>query len=379
MAFSFKSFNQLVTDQVNSVMGKVTELLDYSIGSILISWIESNSFLTMWLQGLIINVLTIIRAATIPDDDEEDLDTWFWDFSYKRFEGNQATGSLTFSRNTPDLLSYIDVGTMVQTTSGSVSFIVIADPTNPNFVPELNAYKVDIGVASISVPAQCVVVGTIGNVTANEINLIVSPIVGIDSVTNPVAFVNGQNKATNPQAKADFRLYLLSLAKANKGTIEFTILSNPNVKSKALFENKDLSGNRVPGLFIAIIDDGSGNPPSSLLQNVSSALDAVRGFTIKYAVLPPVLLTINVSAIITLKAGSSSSAIIQKVKDQLNFYITSLDIGAKVIYTKIFCVIYDTDDAITNVSNLLVNGGTTDITPAANVKVEPGTLNITAA
>lgn len=376
MAFNFKSFNQLVTDQVNAVMAKSNKLIDFTIGSILRSWIESNSFLTMWLQGLIINILTIIRASTIPDNDEADLDSWFSDFSYTRFQGSPSTGNLVFSRNTPDSLAYVTVGTRVETAVNSIPFIVTLDDDNINYVPEMNAYKLDVGTKSINVPAQCLTNGTVGNVSANQINLINSPIVGVDSVTNPFAFVNGKDKDNNSQARKKFALYLLSLAKANKGTIEYALISNPNIKSYSLIENQDFIGNKTPGLFIAVIDDGSGNPPSSLIQNVMQTLNAVRGFTIRYAVYPPQVIQINISTTITINPDFDTQLVLSAVKNALSLYLTNLNIGEKVIYTKIYGVIYSASAGVVNVNSLFVNGGTVDINFNFNQKAEPNIINV---
>lgn len=376
MAFNFKSFNQLVTDQVNAVMAKSNKLIDFTIGSILRSWIESNSFLTMWLQGLIINILTIIRASTIPDNDEADLDSWFSDFSYTRFQGSPSTGSLVFSRNTPDSLAYVTVGTRVETAVNSIPFIVTLDDDNVNYVPEMNAYKLDVGVQSITVPAQCLTNGTVGNVSANQINLINSPIIGVDSVTNPVAFVNGKDKDNNAQARKKFALYLLSLAKANKGTIEYALISNPNIKSYSLIENQDFLENKTPGLFIAVIDDGSGNPPASLIQNVMQTLNSVRGFTIRYAVYPPQIIQINISTTITINPDFDTQLVLSAVRNALSLYLTNLNIGEKVIYTKIYGVIYSASAGVINVNSLSVNNGMADINFNFNQKAEPNIINV---
>ena len=63
MALNIKSFSDIVTQQVTAIQAKSTQLLDFAIGSILRSIVESNSGVILWLQQLIVNLLVITRAS----------------------------------------------------------------------------------------------------------------------------------------------------------------------------------------------------------------------------------------------------------------------------------------------------------------------------
>ena len=64
MALNIKSFSDIVTQQVTAIQAKSTQLLDFAIGSILRSIVESNSGVILWLQQLIVNLLVITRVST---------------------------------------------------------------------------------------------------------------------------------------------------------------------------------------------------------------------------------------------------------------------------------------------------------------------------
>jgi hypothetical protein len=64
VALNIKSFSDIVTQQVTAIQAKSTQLLDFTIGSILRAIVESNSGVILWLQQLIVNLLVITRAST---------------------------------------------------------------------------------------------------------------------------------------------------------------------------------------------------------------------------------------------------------------------------------------------------------------------------
>ena len=77
-----KDFDTLVEEQAAIVQGSSSRaLLDFSIGSILRAIVEAYAAVAMWLQGLILSVLSLTRAAT---SSGSDLDSWMADFGLTR-------------------------------------------------------------------------------------------------------------------------------------------------------------------------------------------------------------------------------------------------------------------------------------------------------
>jgi hypothetical protein len=84
-----QSFSALVTGQVAVVQAAAqpTAVLDFSIGSVLRALAEGSAWLGLWLQGLILQVLTLTRAST---SNGPDLDSWMQDFTLSRIGGDRS-------------------------------------------------------------------------------------------------------------------------------------------------------------------------------------------------------------------------------------------------------------------------------------------------
>ncbi|MGC8165434.1 baseplate J/gp47 family protein, partial [Salmonella enterica] len=63
------------------------------------------------------------------------------------------------------------------------------------------------------------------------------------------------------------------------------------------------NGISQPGYFYAVVDDGSGNPSSTFLASVGTAVEATRPLSVTYGIFGPVQQTANVSMTITTATG----------------------------------------------------------------------------
>ena len=64
MSLSSKDFVTLVQEQVASIQGKATALVDLTIGSTLRAAVESVASVALWLQGLVLALLAVAAAST---------------------------------------------------------------------------------------------------------------------------------------------------------------------------------------------------------------------------------------------------------------------------------------------------------------------------
>ena len=95
MQLPLQNFATLVQQMAASVQGAAGQLLDLTVGSVLRALLEASASIALWLQWLILQVLTITRAATSVGPD---LDSWMADFSFTRLPGAAASGVVTFGR-----------------------------------------------------------------------------------------------------------------------------------------------------------------------------------------------------------------------------------------------------------------------------------------
>ncbi len=368
-----KDFATLVRDQVIAIQGTSRILVDLTIGSILRAVVEANSAVVLWLQGLILQLIAITRAATSTG---ADLDSWVNDYGFTRLAPAYASGQLAFARFTATAQAIVTVGTQVQSADGSQKYAVILDTTNVNYHTNLGGYVLAIGVASINIPIQAEVAGIGANAVIGQINTLIQPVPGVDTVTNAAAFVNGVDSESDAAVRVRFIAYIASLSKATKGAIGYALTSMQLGVSYLLVENQTYGGVTQLGYFYVVVDDGTGYPNGTFLGNAANAVDLVRPITSTFGVFAPVVITANVSLAITTAAGYDHTATVALVVTAITSYINTLGLGQVLRYTRLDQIAYDASPGIINVTGLLLNGGTADLTVTGQQIIKSGTVSV---
>lgn len=355
---TIQNFTQYVQMQATAIQGRAAQILDFTIGSVLRALVEANASVLLWLQGLILQVLALTRAATSTGPD---LDTWVGDYDLTRLGSVAATGMVTFSRFTPSVAAVVPIGALVQTADGTQQFTVTLDGSLLAYSASQGGYVLSAGTASINVPVQAVTAGVAGNVVAGAISQIGSAVPGVDTVTNNVIFTDGLDPETDTALRTRFLLYIQSLSKATPISVGAAVQSVQQGLYWYTVENEDYQGNVLPGYFYVVLDDGSGAPPSSLIDTVAYAIDTVRPIGVNFDVFPPVLIQASVAMTITTTAGYTHATIVGQVGTALTQYINSLSLGQTLPFTRLAQVAYDTSIAVTNVTAVTLNGTTADL------------------
>jgi hypothetical protein len=386
MPLPILSFNQLVSNQQNTLSAASSVFTDFNPGSILQALIETNAANSLWIQALISALLAVTRLQTSSGND---VDTFVQQFGFIRPPASASTGVVTFTRTITTNTSYIPAATTIVSTSNGtpVQFTTVVDTTNAHYDAPSNSYILPINTSTISgIPIMCTQTGLVGNIGAGQINTIVSSLINVNAVTNPGALTNGQNTATDTQTKADFVLYLQGLSRATYLAIAFAVVNTPQygnqVKRYQIVENKDTSGSTLYGFFFVVVDDGTGSPPSPLINAVKANIELYRGLSIMYDVIGPSVTTMTIVMQLTINQSMDTTLqnqVTANVKAALINYINTLPIGGvKVIsnppntsgylyYSELFDVILNADPNILSIANiagvstLTLNGGRVDI------------------
>lgn len=374
-SLNIKSFATLVSDQVTAIQAKSNTLIDFSIGSILRSFVEGSSGVVLWIQQLIVTLLVTIRASTCSGTD---LDTWFADFGFFRNSATAAKGEVTFSRFTATITAVIPVGAQVTTADGTQTYNVIASTTNSFYDSSQNGYVIPAGISSATIPVQAATAGAAGNADTGTVSVIVGSIPGIDTVSNTAAFAGGADSESDDDARQRFQDWIASLSKSTKNAIGYAISQVQSGITYSLTENYDFNGDAHPGFFYAVVDDGSGNPSDDFIASVYNAIDIVRGFTVSFAVFKPSTITADVT--LTLTISTSDTEIIASVKslvhDAIDDYISGLGMGVILPYSKISQLAYGASTYVTNVSSITLNSGTSDLIATSKQVIRTGTITV---
>lgn len=387
MTISTLNFASLVANQAAAIQADATALVDFSEGSILLAAIESNAAQGLFLQSLVLQLLAVTRAAT---SNGADLDSFVNDFGLTRIAARPATYVETFARFTDTAAASIPVGiTQVQTANGAQTYTVIADPTNitgsvspAGYSASTGAYYLPAGVASLPVLVQAVSGGAATNTIAGNISVLLDAVSGVDTVTNASAtpVVAGQDAETDAALRIRFQEFIASLASGTPTAIETAAQSVQAGLFVSLTENVDPSGAADNGYVYVVVDDGSGDPPSSLINAVAAAIDNdARAAGIRVGVFGPTLVTVTIAMTVTVLAGYDQTTVATAVQAAVTAYVASLELGAGLIWSRLYQVAYDSTAGIAEVSGLTINGGVADIAGGAGTVIRAPAGHVTVS
>lgn len=368
MAINTLSFTTLVRQQVAAIQAACSTVLTFVVGSLELARVQAIAGVSMWLQSLVMQLLTTTRLST---SGGSDVDSFVGDFGLTREAAVQAGGTVSFSRFTPTNAATIAVGATVATSDGTQSFVVVADSTQPLFNATLAAYVIPATVTSGNVTVQAVNAGSQGNVLANTITVISSAIVGVDTVTNVSAFVNGVDQEGDAALRARFLLYIQGLRQGIKSAVGSAIANLQQGIQYDLVENLSYSGTLQPGYFYVVINPGT----SSEIAAVYAAIDAIRPLGVSFGVFAATSLTANIAMIATAAPGYSNAQVATGITAAIQQFIASLPLGQSLYWSQLYAIAYGVPGVV-EVSGMQLNGGTSDLVVTAQQYIVCGNVTV---
>ncbi len=282
------------------------------------------------------------------------------DYALFRLAGTPASGAVTFARYTVGLATIIPVGCVVLTGDGTQSFLVVDDDSNPAW-NGAGGYTLAAQQASVSVPAQCSASGSAGNVQAATIALLASPVTGIDSVTNVLAFAGGTGSESDQDFRSRFQLYINSRSLGTVGAVLNAVRAVQQGLRTIVVENVDSQLDALPGSFLIIADNGTGMPGALLLNAVQAAVDAVRPIGSRFAVQGPAVVTASATVILETSNPLTHAAIAASVQSAIIAWIGTLPIAGTLAISRIDAIAHSCDPSVVSVTSTLINGLPADL------------------
>ena len=366
MQLSLQNFSTLVNGMAATVQGACSSLIDLTVGSVLRAILEASASVALWLQYLLLQVLTMTRLATSIGPD---ADSWIQDFGMTRLPATFAVGEVTMSSFNPtSQAATVPNGATVRTSDGSQTFSVINGP-----------YARPVGIATVVVSVQAIAPGPAGNVQGGTISLLGTAVSGIDTVSNSNAFTGGTAAETDAALRLRFVTYINTRSQATEQAIGYAIASVEQGLTYNIEENVAPDGTSAPGHINIIVDDGSGAPPASLLSEVAAAVDLVRPIGTLISVNPPALLVALISLTISVDPSETAAIVGAEAQAALATYINSLGVGQALRFSRLAGLCYDVSAGVTNVQNVLLNSGLVDVGGQAGTVVRAGAITVQAA
>lgn len=356
---TYKTQDQFVGDMTTDWAAQTGQTPVLLPGDPALAIFQSQAVQDVFLQFLIQAVLAAARLSTATG---ADVDTFVADYGLTREAATLAQGPVTLTALTaPSSQVLIPAGTVVQTTGGAIQYQLIADTTQAAWSATLNAYVLQAGQTSITATAQALLAGSAYNVQAGQIDELVSAVPGVDTVTNAASITNGLDQETDAALRVRFVEYLISLFKATEDAILFAVNSVQQGLDVLALENINVALNPQNGVVTVIIDDGSGNPPSSLIAAVQAAVNGVRAFAIPITVIGPAVKNVSIALNIRIAGNptETSGVIKQNVQNAVLNYVNALTLGRTLYLNKLAEVAIDADANVVS-----VQPGSITITPA---------------
>lgn len=358
MQLQLRNFASLVAGAAAAVQGSARQLLDLGLGSTLRAMLEADASTALWMQWLILQVLQTTRAAT---SQGSDLDSWMADFSVSRLPAVAAQGVVTFSRFAATTTGFIPVGTGVRTADGSQSFGVVPALGNPAFDATAGGFLIGAGIAALDVPVAAAVAGSAGNIQSGALTLILAALPGVDTVGNAAAASGGFDAESDAALRLRFQNFLASRSRATTLAIGYAIASVRQGLTTVIAENALPDGSVRMGNFVVTVDDGSGAPSVSLLQDVGTAIETMRPVGSVFVVQPPVVSTVSIAMTIATVPGAVHADVAAAVAAAVAGYVDTLPIAAPLAWSRLAQVAYAASPLVSNVTGLLVNRATADL------------------
>ena len=221
------------------------------------------------------------------------------------------------------------------------------------------------GFTQVDVPAQAVLAGSGGNISAGTVvSMAVAP-VGIQSCSNPEPFLGGSDGESDEELRARVMDTFQRLPNgANAAFYEQGALSFDQVAAVSV-----LPRNRGIGTVDVVVATGSGQPDETLLEELEDYFQTRREIAVDVQVLAPENVSLSLSVQVKAKAGLDSSQVCTGVKDTLQGWFSGERLGQDVLLAQLGNLIYSCD----GVENYKI------LSPAADVSVEADQLPVLSA
>lgn len=278
----------------------------------------------------------------------------------KRIESNKANGKIKFSRNTPAITDIIiPIGTICGTSDNGNSIVYTTTEVS----------KISKGQSSVLVSAQASEFGAIGNIAANKINVLISGVAGIDSVTNPENFIGGMDRENDESLRKRIVNSYLNISNgSNLKFYEDLAMSVKNVWSaKAIVNSEDSSKVEL------YITDMFRQPTSELIKQVEEVIKNARELNVNVQVKPANVEQIDVNLKVIVKDLNANGSAVGDVGSFISDKIYNLKIGEDF---NPYTIGSGIKDVVEGFENLIFTSPNNLKTVESNQILEPRTVDV---
>lgn len=340
----FKTFSQIV-EYAKTYIGNNTNITDFTAGSNILTITEAWASFVEYLQlqvNLAFNSFYISEARGV------DLDNRVVDFGMTRNFAQASRGVVTFLRNTPNPSTFVIpagslVGTQPDVFADTIDFTVDSPINFPS------------GAISVTGFVTCTFAGVIGNVASGKITNILTPLSGVDSITNLSAFTNGSSTETDEQLRKRVPIFLNGLQRSNRSAIESAVLAIPGMTFARLADNTPTLGN-----ITVYISNENGILTDEQKSQALDAINNTKAFGITASVITPEVEFVQISMDAEIDTVNyASAAVIENIKIICANFVNTA-VADELLRYDIILQISELQGVL-NIKNVKINGVEQDL------------------
>lgn len=193
------------------------------------------------------------------------------------------------------------------------------------------------------------------------------------TVKNEESVVQGVDQESDDDLKARMRLVARNLSGAgNLDDYEAWALEATGITKAKVFR-----ADPTPGSVTVLVASKEGMPTAEQVAEAQAKVSAKGALIANNIVLAPTALPISIEANITIETDAVFADVEVAFEQALQDYLAALAFSGDVIrYAQLFNLLID-QPGMVDVENLLVNGGTANITPGTKEIATLGTVTLT--
>jgi uncharacterized phage protein gp47/JayE len=372
VAFQIKNFVSIAAAVINHMRSTQTKITDFTIGSVARTLVEAPS---IEMDELYQQMFSGLKEA-IPT-------SVFNSFNFGLLPPTPGAGVVAVTIATSLTATVIPAGSVFSTAGSPITLTSSADVTIP------------IGATVGNVPCVATTTGAAGNLPAGTSFSVAPTVNGFVSAVNATALSQGRDLETNDQRKRRFNDFITTL---QRGTIAALVygakltklydvngIQTEGVATAQVIEPYVLDNTQPIALVNVFIHNGVGSTSGALITAASTTLygytnpDGSKVAGWKAAGVPVNVYAatetpLDMTGVLTCAPGYVKSALAATANAVMSSYELGLDIGQTWLYAEAITLVM----AIPGVTNFVLSAPTADQTAAADHKIMPGTVAVTA-
>lgn len=344
----FKKFSTILSEMKDYTLTNTSKLNDFSPGSALRAMYEA--------VAIQIEEYNRLMRENMQEASEEGM---FRSFGFERKEATRAYGNVVI-RFQNSLVNGVIIPRGSKFTSNLSEY--------PQIYETLEEYIVPPGSTSAEVVVYCTQIGEFGNIPAETIVVMNSPVGNVREITNKEAFRTGSEEEPIEDLQDRFQKYIKAIGRSTNPAINYGVREVPNVAGVYISEKV--------GRIVVYAHDENGDLPDALIQDIDTTLVDYVAAGIDYDVRPVEKTLVDVDVTVTLtNKDRVTTAFRQRIEERIARYLDNMEVDDDFILSALTRRIGNIDKRL--IYDVQIHEPTDKIDIAENQLIRPGNINVT--